>query len=35
VAILGCSDSRVPPEIIFDLGLGDVFVVRTCEHWRH
>ena len=29
VAILGCSDSRVPPEIIFDLGLGDVFVVRV------
>jgi len=28
VAIIGCSDSRVPPEIIFDLGLGDVFVVR-------
>jgi carbonic anhydrase len=26
--ILGCSDSRVPPEVIFDQGLGDVFVVR-------
>ncbi|MFA6549296.1 MAG: carbonic anhydrase [Candidatus Margulisiibacteriota bacterium] len=27
-AILGCSDSRVPPEMIFDAGLGDIFVVR-------
>ena len=27
-AILGCSDSRVPAEIIFDQGLGDLFVVR-------
>jgi len=27
--IIGCSDSRVPSEIIFDQGLGDLFIVRT------
>jgi carbonic anhydrase len=29
VIILGCSDSRVPAEIIFDHGLGDLFVIRV------
>jgi carbonic anhydrase len=27
--MLSCSDSRVPPEIIFDQGLGDLFVIRV------
>lgn len=27
--ILGCSDSRVPPEVLFDQGLGDLFVIRV------
>jgi carbonic anhydrase len=30
--ILSCSDSRVPPEIVFDEGLGDLFVVRNAGH---
>jgi carbonic anhydrase len=28
-AIVGCSDSRVPVEIVFDQGLGDLFVIRV------
>lgn len=27
--VLGCSDSRVPPELLFDQGLGDIFTVRV------
>ena len=30
--VVSCSDSRVPPEIIFDEGLGDLFVVREAGH---
>ncbi|HNA80391.1 MAG TPA: carbonic anhydrase, partial [Turneriella sp.] len=30
--VVGCSDSRVPNEIIFDQGLGDLFIVRTAGH---
>ncbi len=31
-AVLGCSDSRVPVELVVDCGLGDVFTVRTAGH---
>ena len=31
-AVLSCSDSRMPIEIIFDAGLGDIFAVRTAGH---
>ena len=31
-AVASCSDSRVSPEILFDRGLGDLFVVRTAGH---
>ena len=27
--ILGCSDSRVPPELLFDMGFGELFVIRV------
>lgn len=30
--VLSCSDSRVAPEIIFDQGLGDLFIIRTAGH---
>ena len=27
--IIGCSDSRVPPELVFDTGLGELFIIRV------
>ncbi len=32
VVVVSCSDSRVPVELVYDLGLGDAFVVRTAGH---
>jgi len=32
VVVVGCSDSRVPPSIIFDQGLGFFFEIRTAGH---
>ena len=31
--VLGCSDSRVPAEIVFDQGLGDLFVIRVAGNF--
>lgn len=31
-AVLSCSDSRVPPEYVFDQSIGDLFAVRTAGH---
>ena len=33
--ILGCSDARVPVEIVFDQDLGDLFVMPSVEQLRH
>ena len=33
--ILGCSDSRVPAELVFDQGLGDLFVIRVAGNIVH
>ncbi len=27
--VMSCSDSRIPPELVFDQGLGDIFSIRT------
>jgi carbonic anhydrase len=33
IGVLGCSDSRVPVEMIFDMGVGDLFVVRDAGNF--
>lgn len=32
-SILGCIDSRVPPELVFDMGIGDLFVARVAGNY--
>lgn len=32
VAIFSCGDSRVPAEMVFDMGLGDAFIIRNAGH---
>ncbi len=32
-AVLGCLDSRVPPELVFDMGIGDLFVGRVAGNY--
>ena len=34
-AVVGCSDSRVPVELLFDQGIGDIFVIRTAGNSVH
>jgi carbonic anhydrase len=31
--VLGCVDSRVPPELVFDLGIGDIFSIRIAGNF--
>jgi carbonic anhydrase len=30
---MGCSDSRVPPELVFDAGFGELFVIRVAGNF--
>lgn len=32
-AVVGCIDSRVPPELVFDMGIGDMFVARVAGNY--